>query len=161
MQTLYFDTFSLFYSEQYIGSDKNVSQAYEKWRCSSPANLLEVVTPDLVGIKKLRKAAVESGFKLYPLGTRYTRQLFIEGELFVEDELAPDIALSIRMDDSDPIRRMLAHAQATNSTWYVCGDCYSEILDAYSGRCLTSTFGKGVTTELISKITALGHNSCS
>ncbi|CAK2471568.1 hypothetical protein VCRA2113O415_20213 [Vibrio crassostreae] len=41
--------------------------------------------------------------------------------MFVENELAPDIALSIRMDDSAPIRRILAHAQATNSTWYVCG----------------------------------------
>lgn len=70
MKILYFDTFSLFYSQQYIENNQSVSHAYEEWRKNSPTNLLKAVRPDLAGIDKLRRAAIESGFKLYPLGTR-------------------------------------------------------------------------------------------
>ncbi|HHB1579567.1 TPA: hypothetical protein ACN983_004684 [Vibrio parahaemolyticus] len=155
MKILYIDILSLFYSQQYIHSDNSISQAYENWRCGSPVNLLKVVTPDLTGVERLRRAAVESGFKLYPLGTKYSRTLLIEVGLFNADELAPDVMLSIRMDDSDPVRRMIAHAHALNASWYVCGDSDSELLEAYPERYLTSTFGLGVTPELISKVRAL------
>ena len=155
MKILYFDTHSLFYSQQYIHSDKSLSQAYEDWRCGSHVNLLKVVTPDITGVERLRRAALESGFKLYPLGTRYTRTLFIESELFAEEDLAPDVMLRIRMDDSDPVRRMIAHAHALNASWYVCGDCERDLVDAYYGRYLESNFSCGVTDSLISKIRAL------
>ncbi|MEZ8064303.1 MULTISPECIES: hypothetical protein [Vibrio] len=155
MKILYFDTFSLFYSQQYMENNPSVSEAYEGWRNKSPTNLLKAVRPDLAGIDKLRRAAIESGFKLYPLGTRYTRSLFIVNRLFDERELAPDKILSIRMGDNDPIRRMLAHSQELEATWYVCGDAASEILSASPKRYLTSIFGLGVTDELIAKIYAL------
>lgn len=155
MRILYFDTFSLFYSQQYIENNQSVSHAYEEWRKNSPTNLLKAVRPDLAGIDKLRRSAIESGFKLYPLGTRYTRSLFVANKLFDERELAPDKILNIRMGDSDPIRRMIAHSQALEAVWYVCGDAYSEILSAFPERYLKSIFGLGVTDELIAKIHAL------
>ncbi|CAH7216244.1 conserved hypothetical protein [Vibrio chagasii] len=155
MKILYFDTFSLFYSQQYIKNNQSVSYAYEAWRNDSHTNLLKAVIPDLVGIAKLRRAAIESGFKLYPLGTRYTRSLFIANRLFDEIDLAPDKVLNMRMGDNDPIRRIIAHSQALEATWYVCGDAASEVLSAYPERYLTSVFGLGVTDELISKIYAL------
>ncbi|MCW8333729.1 hypothetical protein, partial [Vibrio paucivorans] len=155
MKILYFDTPSLFYSQQYIRSDKSILQAYEDWRCGSPVNLLKVVTPDLAGVERFRRAAIEAGFKLYPLGTRYTRTLFIESGLFAEEDLAPDVMLRIRMDDSDPVRRMIAHAHALNASWYVCGDSDVELLEVYPDRYLTSAFGSGVTSDLISKVRAL------
>ncbi|WP_116870639.1 hypothetical protein [Vibrio splendidus] len=155
MKILYFDTFSLFYSHQYINSDINIALAYKYWRDNSQDCLLKVVKPDTVGIEKLRKAAVEAGFKLYPLGTRYTRTLFIEHELFTEDELAQDVPLNIRLGDNDPLRRMIAHSHKSSANWYVCGDIGPEMLEAFSGKHLTSTFGLGVTDELISKVRAL------
>jgi len=115
----------------------------------------KLVTASAPSTDKLRRAAIESGFKLYPLGTRYTRSLFIANRLFDERELAPDKILNIRMGDSDPIRRMIAHSQALEAVWYVCGDAYSEILSASPERYLTSIFGLGVTDELITKIRAL------
>ena len=136
-------------------NNPGVSEAYEGWRNKSPTNLLKAVRPDLAGIDKFRRAAIESGFKLYPLGTRYTRSLFIVNRLFDEKELAPDKILSIRIGDNDPIRRMLAHSQELEATWYVCGDADSEILSAFPERYLKSIFGLGVTDELIAKIYAL------
>ena len=155
MKILYFDTFSLFYSQTYIESDKNVSMAYEEWRNSPLGNLLTEVRPDLTGIKKLRKAAIESGFKLYSLDNRYKRALLIEMEIFTEEDLAPDCVFSIRMGDGDPIRRMIAHSQVLGATWFVCGDVDSEVFSYYPKRHLKSAFGLGVTDELISQIRAL------
>lgn len=152
MKILYFDTFSLFYSQQYLRSDKSILHAYERWRCGSPVNLLNAVTPDLVGIERLRRAAVESGFKLYPLGTKYSRTLLIEAGLFNADELAPDVTIRSRLDDSDPVRRMLSHAFTLNASWYACGDCGPDLVDE---RYLVSNWGLGVTDELISKVRSL------
>lgn len=156
MKVLYFDTFSLFYSHKYINSDKRISLTYEKWRHNPSTNLLKSVKPDITGIEKLRSAANESGFKMYPLGTKYTREMFIDYDLLTEEELAPDTILSIRMGDNDPIRRMIVHSHKLNATWYVCGDAFSEVLSTYEKeRHLTSTFGLGVTDELISKVLSL------
>lgn len=155
MKILYFDTLSLFYSQQYIRNDKSVSRAYEEWRNSSSTNILEHIKPDVIGIERLRIAAIESGFKLYPLSNRYSRSLFIKRKLFAESDLAPDRVLNMRMGDNDPIRRMIAHSHTLEATWYVCGDAASEILSAYPGRHLASVFGLGVTDDLISKIRAL------
>ncbi|CAH7449964.1 conserved hypothetical protein [Vibrio chagasii] len=155
MKILYFDTFSLFYSQQYITSDKNISLAYERWRNSSSVNLLKAVKPDLYGISKLRRAAIESGFKLYPLGTRYNRALFIGNNLLSDADLAPDTTLTVRLGDNDPIRRMIAHSHKLKATWYFCGDVAPEAASTCSARHLKSTFGLGVTDELITKIRAL------
>ncbi len=154
MKILYFDTSSLFYSQSYIKSNERVLLAYEKWRTNPRTNLLKVVKPDLICVEKLRSAAIESGFKLYPLGNQYKRSLFIECGLFAEDELAPDRALNLHIGDNDPIRKMIAHSQALEATWYLCGDAASEILSFYPEQHLTSTFGLGVTDELIHKIRA-------
>ncbi|MEF1306597.1 hypothetical protein QTO17_32535, partial [Vibrio owensii] len=57
---------------------------------------------------------------------------------------------------NNPVRRMIAHAHSLNAQWYVCGDVGSEeLLQHYPDRYLRSESGKGVTSELISKIRAL------
>lgn len=155
MKILYFDTFSLFYSQHYIRNDNDALIAYKEWRDSPHDNLLKVVRPDIKGIETLRGAAIESGFKLYPLGTRYTRAAFIENGLMSEGDLAPDRVLKLRIGDSDPIRRMIAHSQHLNAKWYVCGDIGSEYSHTVRSRHLTSAFGYGVTDELIIKVGAL------
>lgn len=155
MKILYFDTFSLFYSKQYINSHLVASLAYKSW-CNKPnGNLLSVVRPDLAGIERLRKSAIESGFKLYPLGTRYTRTLFIESGLLSEDALAPDEVLRLRLGDNDPIRRIIAHSHILNATWYVCGDIGPSLPNSLINHHLTSSSGNGVTDELLSKIREL------
>ncbi|WP_425628193.1 hypothetical protein [Vibrio neptunius] len=156
MKILYFDAFSLFYSREYIRNDKEISHAYQEWRNASTFNLFKVVTPDLAAIERLRCAAIESGFMLYPLGNKYTRTLFIESGLFAENELAPDVTLKIRLDDTDPIRMMIAHAYELNASWYVCGDCGPDLVNE---RYLASNWNFGVTDELLSKIRAL-NNIC-
>ncbi|MCG9650693.1 hypothetical protein L1D24_19290 [Vibrio brasiliensis] len=156
MKILYFDTHSLFYSQRYLNSDAKLSLAYDEWKAKPSVSLLKSIEPDYAGIESLKKAAIEAGFQLYPLGTRYSRSVLIECELFTEDELAHDVTLRIRMGDKDPIRRVIAHASKLNAKWYICGDYGpTESLDAYKERCFSSSFGEGVTPELLSQIRAL------
>ncbi|MGC9459744.1 hypothetical protein [Vibrio genomosp. F10] len=63
----------------------------------------------------------------------------------------------LRPDDNDPYRRMFAHAQALEvDEWYVCGEmALDERLKSFPGRNLVSTFGEGVSDDLISQIRAL------
>ncbi|EGR0082922.1 hypothetical protein C4G56_RS17375 [Vibrio parahaemolyticus] len=158
MKILYFDTRSLLYSHQYIHSDESVHAAFEEWVKTPSTTPLKMVKPDPKGINRLRSAAIEAGLLLYPLGTHYTRELLIENGVFGEDELAPEAELPFRMgmDDSDPVRQMIAHAHRLKAEWYVCGDTGSkELLQPYPERYLSSEFGEGVTSELIDKIISL------
>ncbi|HDY7718956.1 TPA: hypothetical protein RQK05_000892 [Vibrio vulnificus] len=156
MKILYFDTHSLFYSQRYLNSNAKLSLAYDEWKAKPSVSLLKSIKPDYVGIESLKRTAIEAGFRLYPLGTQYSRSVLIEYGLFTEEELAHDVTLSIRMGDNDPIRRMIAHASKLNAKWYICGDYGPiELVDAYKDRCFSSSFGKGVTAELLSQIRAL------
>ncbi|WP_367859174.1 hypothetical protein [Vibrio parahaemolyticus] len=158
VKILYFDTRSLLYSHQYIHSDESVHAAFEEWIKTPSTMLLKMVKPDPKGIHRLRSAALEAGLLLYPLGTYYTRELLIENGVFDEDELAPEAELPfrMRMDDSDPVRQLIAHAHRLKAEWYVCGDTGSkELFQPYPERYLSSRFGEGVTRELVAKILTL------
>ncbi|MEF1250868.1 hypothetical protein QTO09_27125 [Vibrio owensii] len=131
---------------------------YKEWFNTRTKTLLEMVEPDFQAIGNLRDAASEAGLLLYPLGSCYDREYFIEHGVFSCNELAPETELPfrIKMDDNNPVRRMIAHAHSLNAQWYVCGDVGSEeLLQHYPDRYLRSESGKGVTSELISKIRAL------
>lgn len=158
VRILYFDTRSLLYSHQYIHSDESVHAAFEKWVKTPSTMLLKMVKPDPKGVNRLRSAALEAGLLLYPLGPYYTRELLIEYGVFSEDALAPEAELPFKMgmDDSDPVRRLIAHAHRLNAEWYVCGDTGSkELFQPYPERYLSSRFGEGVTRELVAKILKL------
>ncbi|WP_347361748.1 hypothetical protein [Vibrio vulnificus] len=158
MKILYFDTLSLLYSNQYINRKESLYAAFDEWLKTRSTTLLKMVRPDSNAVDGLRSATSEAGLLLYPLGTRHTRTCFIENGVFTDDELAPDTELPFRthMDDNNSIRQMLAHAHSLKAQWYVCGDVGSEeLLQHYPGRYLRSEFGKGVTSELISKIRCL------
>ncbi len=158
MKILYFDMLSLFYSNEYFHHNASVHAKYKDWFNTRTKTLLEMVEPDCQAIEKLRNASSEAGLLLYPLGTFYNRAYLIEQGVFFTDELAPDTELPFRMqmDDNDAVRRMIAHAYALNAKWYVCGEIGSEeLLQHYPDRYLRSESGKGVTSELISKIRAL------
>ncbi len=117
-----------------------------------------MVKPDPKGVNRLRSAALEAGLLLYPLGPYYTRELLIEYGVFSQDALAPEAELPFKMgmDDSDPVRRLIAHAHRLNAEWYVCGDTGSkELFQPYPERYLSSRFGEGVTRELVAKILKL------
>ncbi|WP_236612180.1 MULTISPECIES: hypothetical protein [Vibrio] len=118
--------------------------------------LCKLISPDIIGLNKLREAAAYSGLKLFPLDARYPRSFFINEDLISNDELAPEVTTSVRMGNSDPLRRMLAHAQNLEAVWYVCGDLeQSALLEASPNRYLKSAFGEGVNNELLAKIRAL------
>jgi hypothetical protein len=158
VKILYFDMLSLFYSNEYFHHNASVHAKYKDWFSTRTKTLLEMVEPDFQAIDKLRNATSEAGLLLYPLGTFYNRTYLIENSVFPTDELAPDTELPFRMkmDDNDPVRRMIAHAHGLNAQWYVCGEISSEeLLQPYPERYLRSEFGKGVTTELIAKILRL------
>lgn len=149
---------SLFYSNEYFHSNASARAKYKEWFNTRTKTLLEMVVPDSQAIDKLRDAASEAGLLLYPLGTFYNRAYLIEQGMFSSDELAPETELPFRMqmDDNNPVRRMIAHAYALNAQWYVCGEVGSEeLLQPYPDRHLRSEFGKGVTSELIAKISDL------
>ncbi len=155
MKILYFDMLSLFYSNEYFHRNANVHAKYKEWFNTRTKTLLELVEPDFNAIDKLRNAASEAGLLLYPLGACYDRAYFIEHGVFSTDELAPETELPFRMqmDDNNPVRRMIAHAYRLNAQWYVCGEIGSEeLLQPYPERHLRSEVGKGVTSQLISKI---------
>ncbi len=158
MKVLYFDVLSLFYSNEYFYRNASVHARYKEWFNTRTKTLLEMVEPDYQAIEKLRNAASEVGLLLYPLGTFYNRSYLIEHGVFSNNELAPETKLSFRahMDDNNSVRQMLAHAHSLKAQWYVCGDVGSEeLLQHYPDCYLRSEFGKGVTSELISKIRGL------
>ncbi|EOE4713458.1 hypothetical protein ACKC6U_003416 [Vibrio vulnificus] len=158
MKILYFDTLSLFYSNEYFQLNASVHTKYKEWFDTRIKTLFEIVEPDYQAIEKLRNVSSEAGLLMYPLGAFYNRVYLIEHGVFSTDELAPDTELPFRMhmDDNDLVRRMIAHAYGLNAQWYVCGEIGSdERLQPYSGRYLRSEFGKGVTSELISQIRSL------
>ncbi len=158
VKVLYFDVLSLFYSNEYFHRNASVHAKYKEWFNTRTKTLLEMVEPDYQAIEKLRNAASEAGLLLDPLGAFYNRSYLIEHGVFSTDELAPDTELPFRMqmDDNDPVRRMIAHANGLNAQWYVCGETGSEeLLQPYSERYLRSEIGKGVTSELLYKIRGL------
>ncbi|MFC3024480.1 hypothetical protein ACFODT_11665 [Vibrio zhugei] len=158
MKILYFDVLSLFYSNEYFHRNASIHAKYKEWFNTRTKTLLEMVEPDFQAIGNLRDAASEAGLLLYPFGSCYDREYLIEHGVFSSDELAPETALPLRMqmDDNNPVRRMIAHAYRLNAQWYVCGDIGSEeLLQPYPERYLRSDFGKGVTSQLISKIRGL------
>lgn len=104
--------------------------------------LWKLIPPDIVGLNKLSEAAVYSGLKLFPLGSRYSRGFFINEGLISNDELAPEVKVTVRLERSEPLRRMLAHAEQIVAEWYVCADMEaSDLLEAYPKRYLTSALG--------------------
>ncbi|MDE1239838.1 hypothetical protein [Vibrio aestuarianus] len=158
MKILYFDTLSILYSNQYINCNENLYAVFDEWLKTRSTTLLKMVKPDPQAIDDLRRAASEADLLLYPFGTRHTRTCFIESGVFTGDELAPETELPFKthMDDNNSVRQMLAHAHSLKAQWYVCGDIGSEeLLQHYPDRYLRSEFGKGVTSELISKIRGL------
>lgn len=158
MKILYFDMLSLFYSNEYFHRNASIHAKYKEWFNTRTKTLLEMVEPDFQAIGNLRDAASEAGLLLYPLGRCYDREYLIEHGVFSSDELAPETELPFRMkmDDNNPVRRMIAHAYALNAKWYVCGEIGSEeLLQPYPDRHLRSEFGKGITSELIAKIRGL------
>ncbi len=158
MKILYFDMLSLFYSNEYFHCNASVRAKYKEWFNTRTKTLLEMVEPDSQAIGNLRDAASEAGLLLYPLGSCYDREYLVEHGVFSCNELAPETELPLRMkmDDNNPVRRMIAHAYALNAKWYVCGEIGSEeLLQPYPDRHLRSEFGKGVTSELIAKIRGL------
>ncbi len=158
VKILYFDMLSLFYSNDYFSNNASVHAEYKQWFNTRTKTLLEMVEPDFQAIDKLKNAASEAGLLLYPLGAFYNRSYLIEHGVFSSDELALETVLPFRthMDDNNSVRQMLAHAHSLKAQWYVCGDVGSEeLLQHYPDRYLRSEFGKGVTSELISKIRGL------
>lgn len=158
MKILYFDVISLLYPNRYVDSSPELQAAYDRYKCGSTTSLLENVTPDIQGVKKLQKAAQQSGLFLYPAGSRLTRDDFIGCDIFDEDVFAPDIDISakIALDDGDPIRRLIAHAGALGAEWYICGDVTAEKLQhPFQERYLSSIYGEGVTDDLVHQILSM------
>lgn len=159
MRILYFDTRSLLYSNNYLNSHPDLYETYNNHRFSSVSLFLQNVAPDPVSLSRLSNAAQSAGLLLYPTGIRFTRNLLIEHGLFDSKAIAPDINLPIRMqigDDTDPFRRLLAHAHTLAADWYVCGEvACPEQMESFPGHFLESAFGDGVTEELTDFIRAL------
>lgn len=159
MKILYFDTNSLLFSNGYIRADQDRYKRYKKWQAAPTIPLCKLISPDTISLNKLREAAAYSGLKLFPLDSRYPRDFFINEGLISKDELAPEIKISVRLGSSDPLRRMLAHAENLAAEWYICGDLeVSQLLDLYPSRFLKSASGEGVNCELVAKIKALKPN---
>ncbi|OED78100.1 hypothetical protein [Vibrio splendidus] len=160
MKILFFDPHSLIYSNAYLSRHDKVREAFKSQKPFSTSDLfLKHVEPDRAGAQKLARAATEAGILLYPTGDHYTRELLIKHNVFTDNQLAPYKNVMLRPDDNDPYRRMFAHAQALEvDEWYVCGEmALDERLKSFPGRNLVSTFGEGVSDDLISQIRALHH----
>ncbi|MEZ8611241.1 hypothetical protein AB4559_10745 [Vibrio sp. 10N.222.51.C8] len=161
MNILYFDPRSLLYSSNYLNQNDDVRRIYELQPFLSNTDLLmKNVTPDRKGAQRLADAANSVGFLLYPTGERFTRELLIKHTVFTENQLAAfvDLTYKVRLDDRDPVRLMLAHANALNATWFICGDVATDDrLKAFTGKALLSAINEGVSDSLISQINKLSH----
>ncbi|RJX74287.1 hypothetical protein DZ860_03910 [Vibrio sinensis] len=158
MKIIYFDTFSLLYSHQYVAANESVACAIEAHRFKPAQLFIQNVQPDLEAAKKLEASALKSGCLLFPTGNYYTKDLFIENNIFSEQSFAPEVDLSrrVKLDDSNSVRRLIAHAHLLEAEWFVCGDIgFEELLSAFPHRYLRSKFGEGVSAELLEKIDQL------
>ncbi|ELB2095173.1 hypothetical protein QNZ71_004301 [Vibrio parahaemolyticus] len=158
MRILYIDLHALLYSINYLNKHEDVFNSFksQKQFCSTDT-LLGNVEPDRAGAQKLAQAAHEANLLLYPTGTSYTRELLIKHRVFFDWQLAPfvDLSRKMRLDDSDPVRRMFAHASALDAQWYVCGEIASdERFKSFPNRYLVSKFDEGISDALISQIIA-------
>ncbi len=82
LKVLYFDTLSLFYSNEYFQRNASVHAKYKEWFDTGTKTLFEMLEPDYQAIEKLRNASSDAGLLLYPLGAFYKRAYLIEHGVF-------------------------------------------------------------------------------
>ncbi|MFS1869904.1 hypothetical protein [Vibrio lentus] len=158
MKILYFDPHSILYSSNYFNSHDDVRERFENQKpFRSTDTLLSSVEPDRNSAQKLALAASEANLQLYPTDTCFTRELLLKHKVFSDLQLAPfvDLKWKVRLDDSDPIRRICAHASALDAEWFVCGDVSCDDRSKlYPNRFLVGKGSKAVSDELVLKIIA-------
>ncbi|HGS5804004.1 TPA: hypothetical protein ACMD0U_000258 [Vibrio parahaemolyticus] len=161
LQVLYFDVSSLLLCTDYLDRHPHMRFITEvdNYFAMNHASFLEQVVLDPKGIELLNAFCMKSNIILYPLGTLFPRELLIEQGIKREC-LAPNKSLALRLNDSNPIRRMLAHAYRMNADWRVVGDLclYDMQLSSYASRYMKTDSASGITENLIREIANSFHN---
>ncbi|OZS45628.1 hypothetical protein [Photobacterium sanguinicancri] len=155
LQVLYFDVVSLLLSTDYLNKHPQMRSVteIENYFSMNHASFLEQVTLDPEGAKLLNVFCMNSNVLLYPLSTLFPREfLIIQG--IKQEYIASDERLTLRLNDSNPIRRMLAHSYKMSADWRVVGnlDLYDRQLSSFSGRYIKVSSASGVTENLIREI---------
>ncbi|WP_274009322.1 hypothetical protein [Vibrio parahaemolyticus] len=155
LQVLYFDVVSLLLSTNYLDKHPQMRSIteIENYFSMSHASFLEQVTLDPEGTELLNVFCLNSNVRLYPLGTFFPHEFLIKQGI-KREHLASDKRLTLRFNDSNPIRRMLAHAYKMNADWRVVGNLnlYDFQLSSFAGRYIKTDTSSGVTENLIREI---------
>ncbi|HDI3314718.1 TPA: hypothetical protein PMD22_002276 [Vibrio cholerae] len=164
LHVLYFDVVSLLLSTDYLDKHPQMRSIteIENYFSMSHASFLEQVTLDPEGTELLNVFCMNSNVLLYPLGTLFPREFLIKQGV-KREHLASDKRLTLRLNDSNPIRRMLAHAYEMNADWRVVGNLnlYDIQLSSFTGRYIETGSASGVTENLIREIADSFQNESS
>ncbi|HCH0839033.1 TPA: hypothetical protein NKO78_002521 [Vibrio parahaemolyticus] len=155
LPVLYFDVVSLLLSTDYLNKHPQMRSIteIENYFSMSHASFLEQVTFDPEGTELLNVFCMNSNVLLYPLGTLFPRGFLIRQGI-KQEYIASDERLTLRLNDSNPIRRMLAHAFRVNTDWRVVGNLYQYDmqLSSFARRYIKTDGHSGVTENLIREI---------
>ncbi|WHT03693.1 hypothetical protein [Vibrio parahaemolyticus] len=153
LQVLYFDVGSLLLSLDYLDQNPRVRSIVENSLSMCHTSFLNQLILDPKGIRLLNVFCINSNVLLYPLGTLFNREFLIKQGI-KRKHLASDQSLKLRLNDSNPIRRMLAHAFRINTDWRVVGNLclYDMQLSSFASRYIKTDGYSGVTENLIREI---------
>jgi hypothetical protein len=119
VKILYFKARQLLYSYEYLKRIKQSTVGLTQ------SHLLKSIQADPVAVDFLIDVSKKSGYLLYPVDNHSIYADLIDNQIFCSDVLAPDIdwTCRLKLDDADPIRRLLRHVHALQvDSWFLCGD---------------------------------------
>ncbi|MGF1771711.1 hypothetical protein L4C42_05280 [Vibrio wakamikoensis] len=119
--------------------------------------LFKTIPFDVKAVNALTTAAQEHGYLLYPIDNQDIYRDLINSLVFPDDTLAPDIDWvgRMRLDDADPVRRLLAHSHQLNvDSWFVYGDVDLSHHATFAERQFLSKHCNNINQDLADKISS-------
>lgn len=149
-RVLYFNVAGLLLSKQYLASKPDLKRLFEDTQSTLQSDFVNRINLDTVGISLLSSFSTSSGVLLYPLGERYSRQ-FLINQGFSESVLAPDAEFRMRYNETNSVRRMIAHANAINASWFIASDVVDSnfLIPHFPDRIIEIDTYEGVTRQFL------------
>ncbi|MDD1826189.1 hypothetical protein LRP52_28845, partial [Photobacterium sp. ZSDE20] len=124
MRVLYINIKSLLFSERFLENNEQAQSIYDAGLIRTESDIVNHMPVDRVAAKTLERAAIDAGFKIYPLVPKHCYSIVRQRRIFSETVLAPDINWNerLRMGDGE-IKALKVHASESGvRDWYCYGN---------------------------------------
>jgi hypothetical protein len=151
MKILYFTARRTLYSYNYL------TQIGATTVGLTQSQLFKTIPFDVKAVNALSTAVKGHGYLLYPIDNPDIYRDLINNCVFPDDTLAPDIDWvgRMRLDDADPVRRLLAHSHQLNvDSWFVYGDVDLSHHATFAERQFLSKHCNNINRDLADKISS-------